>query len=113
MDINRYDIISGTEVPEVITKKINGNTYKFVPYVISNEYEEYQWIMLQLRPAQYTYDGMVSAIINLYYNTDEMFALINNYTAEPKNPKYKKEFNEMQDRRKRAKEYAKQHFNMQ
>lgn len=112
MDINRYEIISGTQVPEVITKKINGKTTKFVPYVISEDNGEYKWTLIQLTPANYTYAGLVDAIINLHYHIDEMMAVLNNYTAEPKNTKYKNEFLEMQNCRKAAKEYAKKHFNM-
>ena len=43
---------------------------------------------------------------------DEMMAVLNNYTSEPKNAEYKKEFLAMQECRKQAKEYAKKHFNM-
>ena len=105
-------LISGTSVPEVVTKKINGATFKIVPYVISDNNGNYEWTEILVRPSGYTYEGLVKAIINIHYTPDEMFAIMNNYLLDPENEKYKDEFIAMQSVRKSAKEYAKNHFNI-
>ena len=110
--MKRYETFSGASVPGVVTKKVNGSTFKFIPYVISENNGEYTWMVITVRPSRYTYEGLVDAIINMHYGMDEMLAILNNYTMDPQNPKYIKEFNEMQELRKIAKKFAKEHFNI-
>jgi hypothetical protein len=60
---------------------------------------------VELGPGRFTYESIVSAIINQKYSSDEMQAIINNYLLD--NDAYKAEFDEMQNYRKKAKEIAK------
>lgn len=102
---------SGTSVPEIITKKVNGNTIKIVPVIMSEENGVYTWLELKVRT--YTYESLVSTIIGLKYTNDEITAIINNYLLEQTNEKYKDEFNELQLWRIQVKDWVKKHFNMQ
>lgn len=61
-----------------------------------------------LGPGQFTYDHLVSAIINKKYSTDKMQAIINNYLLD--SVAFKEEFDEMQAFRKKAKEIARSLF---
>lgn len=59
---------------------------------------------VELGPGRFTYDNIVSAIINQKYSSDKMQAIINNYLFD--NDAYKAEFEEMQNYRQKAKEIA-------
>lgn len=52
------------------------------------------------------YDSEVNAIVTAKYPNDVMQSVVNNYLLDPTNDKAKKEFEDMQQWRKEAKEYA-------
>ena len=80
-----------------ITKEIrNGRVYRLL---------DIEGSTLTIGPGRFTYENIVSAIINQKYSSDEMQAIINNYLLD--NDAYKAEFDEMQNYRKKAKEIAK------
>lgn len=71
-------------------------------YIIDIENEG----QVTLGPGCFTYDNIVSAIINQKYSSDRMQAIINNYLLDSFANKL--EFDEMQNYRKKAKEIAKE-----
>ena len=107
-----FDTFNGTTVPETTTKVINGCAYVDIHYVLSENNGIYTWKIITLKKSEYTYSGLVNALIGLSYNLRETLAILNNYMDDPENPKYKKEFKELQEVRKAAKAYAKKHFNL-
>lgn len=109
MDINNIAILN-TEKPEVTFEISNGASYVNVPYIISEENGLYKYISFTVAKSEYTYGNLVSYIISLHYKMQEVFAIMNNYLADPDNSEYKKEFEELQRVRKAAKEYVKTHF---
>lgn len=54
-----------------------------------------------------TYDNLVEKIIYFKYSTSNIEAVINNYLSDMSNEEYVREFNELQDWRKKAKGVAK------
>ena len=66
----------------------------------------YSWRELLMKYRNFNYGGLVSALIGLQYSDSQMTAIINNYLLDPENEDSKKEFLEMQEYRKYAKETA-------
>lgn len=62
-------------------------------------------------PSKPTYESITNAIITYKYPYDKMQAIINNYLLDSEDLNIKNEFNEMQNWRKYAKNYAKQILN--
>lgn len=110
-NIETNKIYSGAIAPEVVTEKIKGTTYIYVPYIISDEDNAYTWQYLVFKPSNYNYEGMINTIIGLKYSLSQTLAIMNNYLGDNKNAKYKKEFKELQECRAAAKTYAKKFFN--
>lgn len=69
---------------------------------------KYRHRAVTLEPGVYTYDVIVSALINADYPADKMQAIVNNYLADPTNDDAVEEMLEMQNDRKAAKYIAKQ-----
>ena len=65
----------------------------------------YQWEVV--RVDEMKYDKLVSAIIKSHFNDDKIQAIINNYLLDS-SEEHVKEFNELQEWRKRAKQIAKE-----
>lgn len=113
VDIDLTKTYSGTDKPENVYEVYEGRRFMYFPYIISDVDGVYTWKYILMRPADYNYSGLINAIIGIDYNLKDTLAVMNNYLAEPKNAKYKKEFEEMQKVRKAAKEYSKKHFNVE
>ena len=113
MNIDINTKYSGATAPEVITSKSGKRTYKYVPYNVNLNDGVYTWNYVIVSPKNYNYDGLIDAIIGVKYSLRSMLAILNNYIAFPKNEKYKSDFNEMQEWRMTAKDYAKKHFEFQ
>lgn len=103
---------TGQEAPKVVNKKIGNKFYTYVPFITDESDGVYTWQYVMMQSHNYNYAGLISAIICLKYNNEEELAILNNYLAEPKNTKYKKEFADLQSWRTTAKDYAKKHFNI-
>lgn len=111
LDINKK--YSGAEAPEVLTRKVRGKTFKYVPFNIKKSKDGiYEWYYVFLGPGAYNYEGLVDAIIGKKYSLRNMMAIVNNYLYDSTNAEYKKEFDAMQKWRILAKKSAKQHFNL-
>lgn len=102
---------SGDNTPEVVTQKLRGKTFRYVPYNIVKTDDVYTWNYVLVGPANYNYEGLIDSIIGIKYDLRAMLAILNNYLLEPKNKEYKQEFDDMQAWRLKAKQYAKEHFN--
>ena len=111
MNIKNTMILSGAIAPEVVRKKFATGEFVCIPFILSEE-PEYRWIEISLRSYKYNYDNLVDAVIGIKYSYKEMFAILNNYLLDPKNSDAVKAFNDMQEWRKTAKDFAKKHFNM-
>lgn len=98
--------------PEVCSEIINGCGYKYVPYIMSEDNGMYTYRYLLIKDSEYTYGKLVDIIIGFTFSLRETLAIMNNYMLDPNNPKYKAEFDELQNIRKAAKDYAKKHFNI-
>lgn len=72
--------------------------------------EEHRWGYYELiiPMGQWTYGGVINAIINDAYRHDVMEATINNYLLDPTDEENAKYFSEMQEWRKLAKSIARE-----
>lgn len=68
-------------------------------------YTQYTFNTVTLPPGFWTYEAIVSALVNEIYPSDKMQAVLNNYLLDP--VEFKEEMNEMQEWRKEAKTMAK------
>lgn len=66
----------------------------------------YRYYCIEMPLGVDDYDSEVNAIISAKYPSDVMQSVINNYLLNPDDDKAKREFKEMQDWRKAAKEFA-------
>lgn len=66
----------------------------------------YRYYSIEMPLGVDDYDSEVNAIILARYPSDVMQSVINNYLLNPNDDKAKREFKEMQDWRKAAKEFA-------
>lgn len=79
-----------------------------IPYEITEISPSiYSWRELSVKFINFNYGGLVSAIIGLQYSPNEMTAIINNYLLDADDDS-KREFIEMQNYRKYAKQLAKE-----
>lgn len=101
-----------TTAPAVVSQKVRGRKKKFIPYNVTEENGVYTWEYFEMNASDYTYGAMINVLIGMKYNLQETLAIVCNYMADPKNQKYKKEFDDFQKCRKEAKEFAKKHFNV-
>ena len=108
--LKNIPLFEGAEYPDTIKHKQN-NIIE-LPFIINENNGIYKWIYLKIKIYNYHYRGLVNEIVSLKYDESEMFAVLLNYMDEPNNEVYKKEYNELQNWRKYAKEFAKKHFNM-
>lgn len=76
------------------------------------EEHRYGYYQVTLPVVQFTYGGIINAIISDAYKPDVMEATINNYLLDPTDEENKKYFNEMQDWRKYAKSIAREILNI-
>lgn len=111
-NIELYKVYTGSKEPVVISKRIDGCTFKYVPFDITFENDVYSWKYLLLRIDKYNYEGLVSKLISDKYTLRDSIVILSNYLLDSTNEKYKKEFDELQKCRIEAKEFAKRHFNM-
>lgn len=66
----------------------------------------YRYYFIEMPLGVDDYDSEVNAIVIAKYPSDVMQSVINNYLLDPTDNKAKREFEEMQDWRKTAKEFA-------
>lgn len=71
----------------------------------------FSWRELDMRATNFNYGGLVAEIVGISYSDSEMTAVINNYLLDPEDEDAKREFIEMQECRKKAKEIARQILN--
>ena len=108
--IEEYKIYTGTTAPAVVSEKVRGRRKKFIPYNVTENNGVYTWEYIEMNASDYTYGDLINILIGRKYNLRETLAVLSNYMAEPKNPKYKAEFEAFQKCRKEAKEFAKSIF---
>lgn len=75
------------------------------------EEHRYGYNQVTLPVVQFTYGGIVNAIVSDAYKPDVMEATINNYLLDPTDEENVKYFNEMQEWRKYAKSIAREIIN--
>lgn len=68
----------------------------------------YRWEQLNIPINSFNYSGVVDILITHKYPNDKMQAVINNYLLDSTDSVALREFNEMQEWRKQAKELAKE-----
>lgn len=73
----------------------------------ANEHK-YCYYQAKVLMGAWCYDKAVDAIITTRYPNDKMQAVINNYLLDPEDPEALQEFNEMQEFRQMAKQFAKE-----
>lgn len=66
----------------------------------------YKYYSIEMPLGVDDYDSEVNAIVSAKYPSDVMQAIINNYLLSPNDETIKKEFDDMQEWRKEAKEFA-------
>lgn len=93
--------------PEIEYYKMAGGERVRIPYDIEeNSPGIYSWRELDMKLANFNYGGLVSELVGIRYSDSEMTAVINNYLLDPEDEDAKREFAEMQQCRKEAKEIA-------
>ena len=95
--------------PNIEYYKIAGGERVKVPYdIFEVSPGVFSWRELDMRIGNFNYGGLVSEIVGVNYSDSEMTAIINNYLLDPDDESAKKEFFDMQECRKKAKEIAKE-----
>lgn len=112
IDIDLMQEYTGKQVPETMLERDLGVTYIYVPFVISETTEGYTWKYIKTLYAKYNYSNLVETLIGSKYSLSASLAIMFNYLNSPENEKYKTEFTELQEWRKKCKDFAKKHFNM-
>lgn len=99
-------------LPSRFTKNIDLGQ-QIATFTVSEQLEDgtYKYKTYTLAPAKFDYDSVVNAIVSGDYPNDKMQAIINNYLLDQSNEDTTKEFNDMQDFRKKAKAWAKDLIN--
>lgn len=110
--MNIHETYSGLEYPTMVTKRYGRASMYYIPYDINENNGTYTYKYVSLGPDNYTYGGLVDAIIGTKYSLSNTLAIVINYMGDPKNKSYKAEFDELQEWRKFAKNEARKHFNM-
>lgn len=107
-----WNLVKESELPERFTKRIDLGQ-QVATFTISEKQEDgtYKYQQYTLPNAVFDYDSIVNAIVSGDYPNDKMQAIINNYLLDPSNEDTTKEFNDMQDFRKKAKAWAKDLIN--
>lgn len=96
---NLYDVRINFNVQTLVEPDEQGNTIMYDT--------------MQIKQSQHSYGGIVSALIEAKYSSDEMWAIINNYLLNPTDPEIKGEFDTMQAWRVQAKAFAKSILNIE
>lgn len=73
-----------------------------------NENGGARWLSIKLPAGEWAYSAIVRAIVRLYYDQDDVEAIILNYQLDPEDEEVANEFNKLQDWRAQAKARAKQ-----
>lgn len=95
------------ENPHIEYYRVNNTDMVRIPYEITEIAPGlYSWSTLTVKYTSFNYGGIVDAIIGLKYSSSSMTAVINNYLLDPTDELIKKEFDEMQEYRKYAKNIA-------
>lgn len=93
--------------PNIEYYKMGGGERMKVPYDIEEISPGiYSWRELDMKCINFNYGGLVSEIVGISYSDSEMTAVINNYLLDQDDEDTKREFMEMQECRKKAKEIA-------
>lgn len=102
-----WNLVEESGLPNRFTKTINLGQ-QVATFTISEAQDDgtYKYKQYTLPNAVFDYDTIVNAIVSDEYPNDKMQALINNYLLDPSNEDTTKEFNDMQDFRKKAKAWA-------
>lgn len=90
---------------------INANVTEEKNGEFENESVQFKWSTAVFPPGEHEYGSIINAIIQMKYPTDKMQALTNNYLYDPDNIEHMREFMEMQEYRKYAKQTAKEIIN--
>lgn len=110
MDIQ--NTFTSIEKPKLVSKRYDRSTMYYIPYDITENAGTYSYKYVPVSPEDYTYGGVVDAIIGVKYSLRDCLAILNNYILDSENDKYSKEFFELQDWRQYAKTEAKKYFNV-
>lgn len=110
MDIQKT--YTGLEQPTKVTKRYGRASMYYIPYDITDNGGTYTYKYVPLGPDNYTYGGLVDAIIGAKYSLSEVIAIVINYVGDSGNEIYKTEFEELQEWRQFAKIEARKYFNM-
>lgn len=100
--------MTGPRKPDFVTFRVNVKRIYGVNVNITEENGSWSWDRIELTPGIIDYGEIVSKLIRLKYSDDSMTAIINNYLDSPEDQEHLKEFNEMQEWRKKSKETAKE-----
>jgi hypothetical protein len=112
-NIQLDQIYTSKTFPVNVTKKISNQFYVYVPIVTEkNVMNDYVYKYVLMHDYEYNYKNLVSFIIYMKYTNSDTIAILSNYMVDPQNEKYIKEYNDFQNWRKFAKDYAKKHFNL-
>lgn len=113
--IDLFRQYEGFEYPSTEKRTVNYITYVYIPINIEEIPLEdgqtlYKWEYIDVR--DYSYKGLIKALIWRKYDLSDTIAIMLNYMTDPSNDKYKKEFEDLQKCRQEAKEFARKHFEM-
>lgn len=95
-----------------MTRRLGQPVYTLNLFPEETEDDGYKYVAVTLPLGVWERNAIINALINLYYPTDRMDAIRNNYdlvrdgVAEDKMEEYTKEYLDMQAWRKKAKELA-------
>lgn len=94
-----------------------GSTYCILNFDITETEEGWRYIQIPMFDSirnrfkkmdnETRYGAIVDHILTFLYRFGSDTAIISNYLLEPENEKYKKEFSELQEMRKKVKEFSK------
>lgn len=103
---------SGEEKPApVMVARILGQPVATINVLVEPSLEDettWRWLEITLPPASWNYPLLVDRLVTLYYPSDRMQAVINNYLLDMSDPEASEEFGQMQQWRAEAKAIAKQ-----
>ena len=104
-------ITSNERPQEVVLGRHLGQPQRTINFNISEEtlddFPQYTYNSVTLPPGTWTYEAIVSALVNEIYPYDRMSAIQNNLADEPDNPQVIIEHDQMQAWRRTAKAMAK------
>ena len=70
--------------------------------------KRYKFHQVTLPPSEHTYEHIVSAVFNEIYSNDQFQAIIANHLLDPEDEEKEAEYQQLQEFRRAAKQYAKE-----